>query len=80
MNKSDMRCTVCKEPKNELTPSKSKLIAGLQLFRCQECVRGQKEPRFAIIMAARSEGNEAVRFWVRGHRYVGEPIKLEETV
>lgn len=80
MNKSEMICTVCQEPKNELTPSKSKLLPSLTLLRCAECVKGQKEPRFAVMMAAKTMGNEAVRYWVRGRRYVGEEIKLSDVV
>lgn len=80
MNENEVICTVCQEPKNELTPGKSKLLPNLTLLRCAECVRGQKEPRFAIIMAARTKGNAAVAYWVRGHRYVGDDIKLSEVV
>ncbi len=80
MNKNDMICTVCREPKNELTPSKSKLLPTLTLYRCGECVKGQKEPRFAIIMAARTMSIDDVRYWVRGRRYVGEEIKLSDIV
>jgi hypothetical protein len=81
MNKSDMMvCTVCQQPKNELTTSWSQLLPGLRLFRCAPCHTGKKEPRFAIKMAARTMGNEAVRPWVLNHRYVGEEITLSEVV
>jgi hypothetical protein len=80
MNKSEMVCTVCQQPKNELTPSKSQLLPGLNLFRCAVCHASKKEPRWAIILAAKTMGNESVRALVLNHRYVGEEIKLSETV
>lgn len=75
-----MVCTVCQQPKNELTPSKSQLMNGLNLFRCTVCHAGKKEPRWAIILTAKTMGNDAVRPWVLHHRYVGDEIKLSETV
>lgn len=78
MSENDALCTVCQQQKNELSPSKSKLLPNLTLLRCNECVRGQKEPRFAVMMAAATKGNLAVEFWIKGHRYVGEEIKLSD--
>lgn len=80
MNKSEMVCTVCQQPKNELTPRKSELLPGLMLYRCGQCHAGRKEPRFAILMAAKTMGNDAVRPWVVNHRYVGNTIELKEVV
>lgn len=80
MNKNEIVCTVCKQPKNELTFSLSQLIDGLKLYRCAQCHGSKKEPRWAILMAAKTMGNDSVRPWVTNHRYVGEPIKLSEVV
>jgi len=80
MNRNEMVCTVCQEPKNELTPAKSQLLPGLMLYRCGTCSSAKKEPRFAILMAAKTMGNEAVRPWVLNRRYVGKEILLEEVV
>lgn len=81
MSPSDMRCTVCKKPKNSLRPRKSKLIPGnKQMFLCEECFTNKREPRWAIILMARSEGPESVTEWVKNHRYVGEPILLSDLV
>jgi len=80
MKKSEMVCTVCQQPKNELTAAWSQLLPNLRLFRCTSCHAGKKEPRHAIILAAKTMGNEAVRPWVLAHRYVGDEIKLKETV
>lgn len=77
---NNLVCTVCKKPKNELTPGHSELISSIRLFRCGECLAGKKEPRFAIIMAGRTMGMEVVRPYLRKHRYVGAPILAEEFV
>lgn len=80
-NPSDMRCTVCKKPKHSLRPRKSKLMPGGQsMFLCEECFVNKREPRWAIILVARSDGPEAVADWVKNHRYVGEPILLADLV
>lgn len=80
MSKNEIICTSCQQPKNELTAAWSQLIAGLRLFRCAACHTGKKEPRWAILMAAKTMGNDSVRPWVANHRYVGEEIKLREVV
>lgn len=74
------RCTVCDLPKNQLRPRKSKLVPGIQLFLCDSCFVGKREPRWAIILIARQDGHEAVAEWVKNNRYVGEPILLDELV
>jgi len=71
---SNLRCTVCQKQKNQLRPRKSKLITGMQMFLCNDCFAGKREPRFAIIMVGRSEGLAAVEEYLRLHRYVGEEI------
>lgn len=80
MSKSEMICTVCQQPKSELTPRRSELIENLILYRCGVCHAGRKEPRWAIVMAAMTMGNDAVRNWVINHRYVGDEIKLKDVV
>lgn len=80
MSESRMLCTVCKGQKNEYHTRQSRLLPDLQLFLCNECFEGKKEPRFAIIMAGRLQGIEAVRDYLRNNRYVGEKLKAEEFV
>lgn len=77
---NDMRCTVCKQQKHTLRPRKSKLISGLQMYLCDGCFVGKKEPRFAIILHARSDGAASVADYVKNHRYVGDPILLTDLV
>lgn len=80
--KSDLTCTVCRRPKNSLRPRKSKLITGMQMFLCNECFDGKREPRFAVIMVARDpqRGLREVKDYIRNHRYYGDKIKAEELV
>jgi hypothetical protein len=81
MNQSNLVCTVCKKPKFSLRQRKSKLIpGGKQMFLCDECFKNKREPRWAIILVARSEGHEAVSDWIKNNRYVGEPILLSDLV
>lgn len=71
---NDLNCTVCRKQKLQLRPRKSKLVPGMQMFLCNDCFNGKKEPRFAVIMAGRSGGIEAVQEYITKHRYVGEDI------
>lgn len=78
MSGSKLLCTVCKGQKNEYHTRQSRLLPDLTLILCGECFDGKKEPRFAIIMAGRLQGINAVRDYLRNHRYVGEELKAEE--
>lgn len=80
MNQNEMLCTVCHKQKNSLRPRKSKLIPNIQLFLCEACFIGKKEPRWAIVLVARQKGHEAVADWVKNEKYVGEPILLSDIV
>lgn len=80
--RADLQCTVCRQHKANLRPRKSKLMPGMPMFLCVECFDGKREPRFAIIMVARDpdQGLEAVRDYIRNHRYYGDKIRAEELV
>lgn len=79
-NQSDMRCTVCHNQKHALRTRKSKLIPSVQLFLCDGCFTAKREPRWAIVLVARSQGHDAVSDWVKNNRYVGEPILLSDLI
>lgn len=78
--RTDLTCTVCRRHRAQLRPRKSKLLPGRTLFLCTECFDGKREPRWAVIVTARSEGVEAVRPWIRNRRYYGDKITLDELV
>ena len=53
----------------------------MQMFLCNECFEGKREPRFLIVLIARQEGGlTIVRDYIRGHKYHGDKIKAEELV
>lgn len=84
MTRTDLACTVCRRHKANLKPRKSKLLPGQStMLLCNECFDEKREPRFAIIMRARSKkedggGLESVRDYIKNHRYYGEKITLDE--
>lgn len=77
---SDSRCTVCRRPRASLRPRKSKLKPDMLMFLCNECFDGKREPRFLIILVARSKGVSAVRDHIRNHKYYGDKIVAEELI
>jgi hypothetical protein len=50
----------------------------MTLFLCNDCLKGNKEPRFLIILVGRTKGTQAVLDYVKNHRYHGEPILASE--
>lgn len=75
-----MNCTVCDKQKNELTPKKSRLMAGMNLLLCKECEEGRREPRWLIILVGRKDGPKRVVEHIKHHRYVGEDILAKELI
>lgn len=75
----ELLCGSCEQPKSKLYPYKSKLV-GAQLFMCKSCLASKYEPRWTIIMAARTYGATSVQKYIKGHLYVGEPIKASEII
>lgn len=77
MNRSTCQC--CNMPRAELKNYKSKLI-NMKLIMCATCIDSKFEPRFVIILTARSKGIEAVKEYINKHRYVGDPIHAKDIV
>lgn len=73
-----MICTSCNNPKAELKKKQSKALPGVTMFLCKECLDNKREPRGFIVLAGRQDGIDSISFWVKGHRYVGEPITARE--
>lgn len=79
-----MKCTSCDKTKNALKQKKSKLLPGVPMYLCQDCLDNKREPRGYIILAGRESfakgenGLDRISFWVKPQRYVGEPITLRE--
>jgi hypothetical protein len=45
---------------------------------CETCVSSKFEPRWAVILAGRQFGSDAVRDFILKKRYVGEEISASE--
>lgn len=81
--RADLQCTVCRRHRATLRPRKSKLKPDMQMFLCNECFEGKREPRFLVILVARDKKNgglEKVRDYISNKRYYGEKITAEELV
>lgn len=75
-----MKCQVCNRQRNELHAKKSRLMAGMTLTLCNECIEKKKEPRFLVILVGRAEGPAKVAEYIKGHRYDGPEITARELV
>jgi hypothetical protein len=71
-------CSVCSGAREQLHPKKSRLLKTVTLYLCNECLKGNKEPRYLIILVGRTKGPLTVVDYVKHHRYEGEPILAKE--
>jgi hypothetical protein len=70
-------CYSCNKTKNKLSVKKSALFQ-INLLMCETCVSSKFEPRWAIILAGRQFGSDAVRDFILKKRYVGDEISASE--
>ena len=75
-----MVCSSCAKQKSDLHPKKSRLMAGVTLYLCEQCAKAKMEPRYIIILVGRSEGTPAVADYIRARRYVGKDILAHELI
>jgi len=75
-----MLCFSCNKAKQQLQPTKSSLLSGIQLFLCQTCIDLKYEPRWVIILAGRQKGADHVRDHIVKNLYVGNKISAEEII
>lgn len=73
-----MVCTSCSKPKAQLKQKKSKVLPGVPMFLCQDCLDNKREPRGFVILAGRKYGSEHIANWIKPQKYLGEPITLRE--
>lgn len=73
-----MKCYSCNKQKNELHPKKSELLSGVSSLLCQMCIDSKYEPRWVIVLAARSKGPDIVKDFIIKRRYIGEEILANE--
>lgn len=75
-----MLCYSCGKQKNDLISKKSSLLHGINLFMCQTCIDNKFEPRWVIILAARSNDPTYVREYIVKRRYIGNEISGSELI
>lgn len=73
-----MICTSCSKPKAQLKQKKSRVLPGVPMFLCQDCLDNKREPRGFVILAGRKYGAEHIANWIKPQKYLGEPITLRE--
>lgn len=73
-----VRCTSCGKPKNSLKNKKSKLLPGVEMNLCQDCLDNKFEPRAYVILAGRTHGADYIAAYIKPQRYHGEPITVRE--
>lgn len=79
-----MICTSCRKQKASLKNKKSKALPGVPMFLCQDCLDNKREPRGFLVLAGRAAAErgenpvDVLSYWIKNHRYLGEPITLRE--
>lgn len=75
----ELVCQSCGAQKMSLRKIKSSLITTMELIMCSTCVANKYEPRFIVILAARTIGiGDSVRKIINDRRYIGEEIPASD--
>ncbi|AXH70103.1 hypothetical protein HWB80_gp084 [Streptomyces phage Karimac] len=72
---SELVCQICDKQRNSLVNYKSRLNPDMDFVVCSECAANEREPRWLIILMARS-GTDVSR-WRDNRLYVGGDITEE---
>lgn len=77
-----MHCAICKKQKdvNVLSAKRSSLWHNYRYIVCDECKAKNHEPRWLVVLVARTEGHEVVRNHIQKRLYPGDVIVAEEIV
>jgi len=75
-----MLCQSCNNSKSQLYYVKSNIMNSISLNMCKTCIDNKFEPRWVIILAARSLGSESIKDYIVNKRYVGEQITGVEII
>ena len=75
-----MLCQSCNKSKFQLHSMRSNIMKEINLTMCQTCIDNRFEPRWVIILAARSLGSAAVKDYIINKRYAGEQITGVEII
>lgn len=66
----ELLCDSCEEQRFTLTPVQSKLLTTMTFNMCNDCREGEMEPRWLIVLAARS--GQDVSHWLSNKLYHGD--------
>lgn len=76
-----MKCQSCEQDKAKLHVVQSEIVPSLDLKLCASCKFDNLEPRFVIILGARSGADrDKIKEVVRERRYLGKEITLHEVL
>lgn len=76
-----MKCQSCEKEKDSLVLVRSKVVTSLDLKLCPACKFEGYEPRWAIVLGARSDLNlDVVKNLVAKRLYIGDEIRLVEVL
>lgn len=67
-------CASCRKQKYEVHPHKSSLITQIDLLMCRTCIRKGFEPRYIIVLAARSGMLREASHFIVNDLYIGDRI------
>lgn len=75
----ELLCQSCGDQKMSLRKIKSSLIKTMELIMCASCINSKFEPRFIVILAARTGGNtDNVKRIIIDRRYLGAEIPASD--
>jgi len=76
---SNFLCSCCNHQRAELSPVESNLFNQQTLLMCNTCIDARHQPRWLIIIAARSTGmNNKITRLIRDQKYCGKEITGKE--
>ena len=71
-----LRCSSCGQEREDLQPKNSRLLPKNRLMLCSDCIN--MEPRYLIVLYARTYGMDAVAEYILRRRYHGAEIMAKE--
>jgi len=75
----ELVCQSCSQQKMTLRKVRSSLINSMEIVMCSTCISNKLEPRYIVIIAARTSGiGNEVRRVISERRYLGEPIAASD--
>lgn len=75
----ELVCQSCSKQKMTLRKIKSSLINSMEIIMCATCISKKFEPRYIVIIAARTNGlGDNVRKVINERRYLGDPIAASD--